>query len=124
MKKNRLLLVILLVGAINLSAFNEALINGKWEIVKIVAEGRKKQENKNKEWVEFRSNGVFVTGRGDNVEVKREKWLYESDKKKLYVSERNDQIEFEVVKLTKKTLVLMLDRRGMSSKITFKKVES
>jgi hypothetical protein len=122
MRNFALLALLIFAGSMSISASKSDMILGKWEIVKLVSDGRKKRDNDRKEWLEFRTNNVILSGKGDQPRQKREEWSYEDDKKKLYITDGGRQIEFDVLKLSKNKMVLKTNDRGRIAKISFKRM--
>lgn len=129
MKNSLFFLLIFLLAGISIAASKTAEnpILGKWELVKVSPDRREKERRNSpsakRNWIDFRENNIVVTGRGDQLEGKNEKWVYEADKNKLFITRGSGQTEFDVLRVSKKKLVIRTEERKNLMTIHLKRWE-
>lgn len=95
------------------SAVNTKKFEGRWVIVKLGDENGEVTKEKKERWLELKSDGTAVFGRGDDSEHEGS-WRYDKKTNTFYTSDRpGREDEFELKKLTRKSMVIRHVKRGM-----------
>lgn len=114
----------LLIGAINLSATKSDRLEGKWQAYKVFEKGKVREvlsDDKKAPWIEFAADNVLWTGEGKK-DKKRGEWWFDDDNKTIHLIIKTQEVQFKIIRLSKKKLVLQLKDHRKQAKMFLNKV--
>ena len=125
MKTTLFIFVILIFGAINLSATRAERLIGKWKAYKMIHEGemRNFEDGKSKRipWIVFKENNRVWVGEGERNEERGEWWL-EDENKTIHLILKNRDRGMIIKRFSKERMVTQFKDGRSSTKAFWRKM--